>query len=141
MKISKIFQSRPYLFLLISLAIIASVVYLFVFPERSQSQINPSDVYLPIVLNDATVEAPEQIPDYTDHHDMTLAELEELVKDFPAYEVDEKMTRAALASNLGGEWGDVIEWPHIPVSAANLPDGRLITWASNQKTCFPGGQP
>ena len=40
-----------------------------------------------------------------------------------------------------GLWGPVIQWPHIPVSAANLPDGRILTWASNQRTGFPGGQP
>ena len=40
-----------------------------------------------------------------------------------------------------GEWGPVIQWPHIPVSAANLPDGRILTWASNRHDAFPGGQP
>src|SRR5215216_2101687 len=39
-----------------------------------------------------------------------------------------------------GEWGSVIAWtPHIPVSAATLPDGRLLTFASNQRTTFPSG--
>ncbi|NNE69689.1 MAG: DUF1929 domain-containing protein [Rhodothermales bacterium] len=38
-----------------------------------------------------------------------------------------------------GTWSSVIEWPHIPVSAANLPDGRVITWASNLKDGFPAG--
>jgi len=39
-----------------------------------------------------------------------------------------------------GEWGNVIPWtPHIPVSAATLPDGRLLTFASNQRTSFPSG--
>ncbi|OYW20649.1 MAG: hypothetical protein B7Z52_02070, partial [Burkholderiales bacterium 12-64-5] len=39
-----------------------------------------------------------------------------------------------------GEWGSVISWtPHIPVTAATLPDGRLLTFASNQRTTFPGG--
>ena len=36
-----------------------------------------------------------------------------------------------------GQWGPVISWPHIPVSAANLPDGRILTWASNERTTFP----
>ncbi|HEY1052631.1 MAG TPA: hypothetical protein VGE39_22830, partial [Prosthecobacter sp.] len=27
-----------------------------------------------------------------------------------------------------GEWGNIISWtPHIPVTAATLPDGRLLT--------------
>ncbi len=39
-----------------------------------------------------------------------------------------------------GEWGAVIPWtPHIPVSAATLPDGRVLTFASNQRTTFPSG--
>ncbi len=39
-----------------------------------------------------------------------------------------------------GEWGAAIPWtPHIPVSAATLPDGRLLTFASNQRTTFPSG--
>ena len=40
-----------------------------------------------------------------------------------------------------GQWGPVLDWPHIPVSAAHLPDGRILTWASNQEEGFPGGQP
>jgi len=38
-----------------------------------------------------------------------------------------------------GDWGPVISWPHVAVSAANLPDGRVLTWASNQRTSFPAG--
>ncbi len=39
-----------------------------------------------------------------------------------------------------GEWGNIISWtPHIPVTAATLPDGRLLTFASNQRTTFPVG--
>jgi YVTN family beta-propeller protein len=39
-----------------------------------------------------------------------------------------------------GVWGPVIEWtPHIPVSAAQLPDGRVLTFASNRRTTFPTG--
>src|SRR5436190_7247090 len=42
--------------------------------------------------------------------------------------------------DLYGEWGAVIPWtPHIPVSAATLPDGRVLTYASNQRTTFPSG--
>ena len=40
-----------------------------------------------------------------------------------------------------GQWGPVISWPHIPVSAANLPDGRILTWASNERTTFPSDPP
>jgi YVTN family beta-propeller protein len=39
-----------------------------------------------------------------------------------------------------GVWSGVIPWtPHIPVSAAQLPDGRLLTFSSNQRTTFPAG--
>jgi YVTN family beta-propeller protein len=39
-----------------------------------------------------------------------------------------------------GAWGPVINWtPHIPVSGAVLPNGKLMTFASNERTAFPGG--
>ena len=39
-----------------------------------------------------------------------------------------------------GNWSGIIPWtPHIPTSAALLPDGRLLTFASNQRTTFPDG--
>ncbi len=39
-----------------------------------------------------------------------------------------------------GSWGPVIPWtPHIPVTAATLPDGRLLTFSSNERTTFPIG--
>ena len=42
--------------------------------------------------------------------------------------------------NRLGDWSGVIAWtPHIPVSAATLPDGRVLTFASNQRTTFPSG--
>ena len=45
----------------------------------------------------------------------------------------------ANAAELGS-WGSVIPWtPHIPVTAACLPDGRLLTFASNKRTTFPEG--
>ena len=44
----------------------------------------------------------------------------------------------AESQNAGG-WGAVINFPHVPVTAANLPDGRVLTYASNQRTSFPSG--
>lgn len=39
-----------------------------------------------------------------------------------------------------GEWSPIIPWaPHIPVSAAVLADGRLLTFSSNERTTFPDG--
>ena len=40
--------------------------------------------------------------------------------------------------HVGGEWGPVLDWPHVPVSMANLPDGRILTFASNERNRFPG---
>ncbi|MEO0615266.1 MAG: putative Ig domain-containing protein [Pseudomonadota bacterium] len=37
----------------------------------------------------------------------------------------------------GGQWGAVIEWPHIAVSAANLPDGRILTWSGSERETWP----
>lgn len=43
-------------------------------------------------------------------------------------------------STTAGKWSATVSWtPHIPVSAAVLPDGRLLTFASNQRTTFPVG--
>lgn len=39
-----------------------------------------------------------------------------------------------------GAWSSVIAWtPHVPVTGAVLPDGRLLTFASNQRNAFPTG--
>lgn len=47
---------------------------------------------------------------------------------------------AATTPSIHGEWGSVIPWsPHIPVTAATLPDGRLLTFSSNRRTTFPEG--
>ncbi len=41
------------------------------------------------------------------------------------------------ADNTKGAWGPVIAWPHIPVSAANLPDGRVLTWSGSERDTWP----
>ncbi len=38
-----------------------------------------------------------------------------------------------------GSWGPVIQWPHIAISAANLPDGRVLSWSSTETNAFPSG--
>ena len=39
-----------------------------------------------------------------------------------------------------GAWSGIIPWtPHVPVTGALLPDGRLLTFASNQRNAFPSG--
>ncbi|HKL63912.1 MAG TPA: kelch repeat-containing protein, partial [Woeseiaceae bacterium] len=37
----------------------------------------------------------------------------------------------------GGQWGPVMDWPHIAVSAANLPDGRILTWSGSERETWP----
>lgn len=44
----------------------------------------------------------------------------------------------AESQNAGG-WDAALNLPHVPVTAANLPDGRVLTYASNQRTSFPNG--
>ena len=46
-----------------------------------------------------------------------------------------------FAPEVGGEWTAPIAWPHVPVSMANLPDGRVLTFASNERDSFPSGRP
>ena len=46
---------------------------------------------------------------------------------------------ASSELTIMGQWGPVLDWPHIPVSAAHLPDGRILTWASNKTDAFPSG--
>ncbi|MDJ0919379.1 MAG: DUF1929 domain-containing protein [Woeseiaceae bacterium] len=36
-----------------------------------------------------------------------------------------------------GQWGPVIPWPHVAVSAANLPDGRVLTWSGSERDTWP----
>ncbi len=45
----------------------------------------------------------------------------------------------ALDRNVGGEWSGIIQWPHVAVSMANLPDGRILTYSSNERDRFPRG--
>ena len=67
----------------------------------------------------------------------------ELAMDYPPFIVNEEELRVAEPGQMNqlGVWGPVLEWPHIPVSAAHLPDGRILSWASNRVDGFPGGQP
>ena len=60
-------------------------------------------------------------------------------KDYPAFEMPKAAAKFAQRPVDDGAWSPVIDWPHIPVTAANLPDGRILTFASNQRTGFPAG--
>ena len=56
--------------------------------------------------------------------------------------VDTAALRVASPAELNqlGQWSEIIQWPHTPVSAANLPDGRILTFASNGEEAWPAGQ-
>ena len=60
----------------------------------------------------------------------------------PAFVVDRSKLRVPTLFELNtlGQWSDVIDWPHTPVSAANLPDGRILTYSSNAEDSWPAGQ-
>jgi YVTN family beta-propeller protein len=76
-------------------------------------------------------------PDLHAQEDTFAAEAAALLPkgDVPIAQATAPLDRITL-----GEWGAIIPWtPHIPVSAATLPDGRLLTFASNQRTTFPSG--
>ncbi len=83
-----------------------------------------------------------QAQESEDHHAESDAYWAQLAQSYPAFVVDEGSIRVAAANELNvlGEWGAVLDWPHIPVSAAHLADGRILTWASNEEDGFPGGE-
>jgi hypothetical protein len=62
-----------------------------------------------------------------------------LAQNYAPFQVDPALVNVPPQADfdLYGAWGPVIAWPHIPVSAANLADGRILTWASNQPNNFP----
>ncbi len=36
-----------------------------------------------------------------------------------------------------GQWGEVIPWPHVAVSMANLPDGRVLSYSGSERRTWP----
>ena len=92
-----------------------------------------------VVISCLYIESPEAHTG-TDH----VAEDEnaaQLAQGYAPFEVAPETINVPLQSDFDvlGSWGPVINWPHIPVSAANLADGRVLTWASNLPNDFPGG--
>lgn len=82
-----------------------------------------------------------QIQAGEDHHtgvDALLNEAAGLLA--PAQNAESNLVVAPADRPAKGQWSAIIPWaPHIPVSAALLADGRLLTFASNQRTSFPDG--
>jgi|GEM_PF-259113 len=44
------------------------------------------------------------------------------------------------ARQIGGQWSDVVEWAEIPVAAAQLPDGKLLTWVGGTEISDTGSK-
>jgi hypothetical protein len=65
----------------------------------------------------------------------------ELAKDYPAFTPSRqhRYAKRSFDAKEVGRWSEVIHWPHIAVSASNLPDGRIVTWSASQKRSFPRG--
>jgi len=75
-----------------------------------------------------------------DDHGLSDALAAEAQAFAPAFIVPTGPAPTAATRSTVGQWGPVINWtPHLPVTAATLPDGRLLTFSSNQRTTFPVG--
>ncbi|TAE45918.1 MAG: DUF1929 domain-containing protein, partial [Bacteroidetes bacterium] len=48
------------------------------------------------------------------------------------------ITPAYAQTYLKGQWGSVIPMPIVPVAAANLPDGKVLTWSAYDRFAFGG---
>ena len=108
-------------------------------------------VYLPVVitLSDGSM-PPGGIPGDgdttggTDAHalnDYSLAE-EARKRNDPPFQAEQKDYKAAEAPTdliTTGQWGSAVQWPFVFATAANLPDGRILTWGGNNPTSFNGG--
>jgi YVTN family beta-propeller protein len=56
----------------------------------------------------------------------------------PATQLPQAQTPSPAQYSTLGQWSAVIPWaPHIPVTCAQLPDGRLLTFAASERTSFP----
>ena len=44
------------------------------------------------------------------------------------------------ASNHSGSWGPILPWPHVPVSAASLPNGKILTYSGQEERIWPGSK-
>ncbi len=62
----------------------------------------------------------------------------ELAQEYDEYVPEPGIGAAIDASEWinKGRWGDLIEWPEIAVGAANMLDGRIVTWASEVDDFF-----
>jgi len=57
-----------------------------------------------------------------------------------AADISRLMSTPASEQAKLGQWSDVIPWPQVPVSAASLPDGRVLTWSGSERTTWPSSE-
>ena len=54
------------------------------------------------------------------------------------------LTQADLTNSekpwVGGKWAPKFNWPLVPVSLANLPDGRILGWSGGHRTQWDGAR-
>jgi len=65
----------------------------------------------------------------SDDYDMELESMSN--NDFVPFEM-------AAVNNTDGAWSSVIQMPLVASAAANLPDGRIMTWSAKDKLSFGG---
>ncbi len=100
---------------------------------------------LPLYAQERDVDQHEKIGSVHHHgesdHGQSDAYWAEKASRYLPFLVDEEEARYVPVELLNslGVWGPVINWPHIPVSAANLPDGRILSFSSNKEDAFPVG--
>lgn len=103
-------------------------------------------LYLPLIANAATTLVPDTDdlppalhPNNHSHNDIELATLARLRNEAPFVA---PAIQAAAPTDWWrvGQWSAVIPWPFAFAAAANLPDGRILTWGSNNLMDFTGGK-
>ena len=66
-----------------------------------------------------------------------------LAKNAPPFKVPGLSSKSSAQQNetpnTHGSWSEIIEWPHVAVSAASLPDGRILTFSSYKPDQFTAG--
>ena len=123
----------------------------FFFSTQAQfaNPILESETFLPLVINNHNLsetdpesnESPEEVaPEPIELGEEHGDEYWSLLTENDAPWVPPVTGRADLAANIGGQWGEVMTWPHTPVSIANLPDGRLLTWSGSQPEHWPAAE-
>lgn len=55
----------------------------------------------------------------------------------PVFGVDKICEYGDILKTAAG-WSEIIEFPIVPVAAANLPDGKILTWSAFAPTTFGG---